>query len=83
MLYRRFGWIHALLLLHGQDELRELEDKLHELNKRDAKSKEGERRLQSRQWDESHETIKEIPNMESRKSLLGRIEDKTLKYGVL
>lgn len=79
MIYRRFGWIHALLLQRKQDELRELEATLCESYKRDAKTKEGERYLQSRRRDE---TRKDLADRESRKILLGSIEDKTLQYGV-
>lgn len=32
MLYRRFGYIHSRLLLYKQDELRELEASLHNMD---------------------------------------------------
>ncbi|KAL8821018.1 MAG: hypothetical protein Q9191_007397 [Dirinaria sp. TL-2023a] len=79
MIYRRFGYIHARLLMHRQDELRELEDTLSDMDKKDAKSADPDRRacLRSRDLDEEN---RELPGRD-RVALLDRIEEKTLKYG--
>lgn len=80
MIYRRFGYIHSRLLLNKQDELRELEASLKDMDLIDAKSDEGKLYLQSRELDEDRE---KIPGLESRRELLERIERKTLQYGRL
>lgn len=81
MIYRRFGYIHARLLMHRQDELRELEDTLSEMDKKDAKDPDPDRRacLRSRDLDEEN---RELPGRD-RVALLDRIEEKTLRYGQL
>ena len=79
MIYRRFGYIHARLLMHRQDELRELEDELEEMDKRDAKSEERKTCLQSRDVDEHSGAA--IAGGKSRSSLLDQIEEKAMKYG--
>lgn len=80
MIYRRFGYIHSRLLLNKQDELRELEASLKNMDLIDADSDEGKLCLQSRDLDENRE---KIPGLESRRELLERIERKTLQYGRL
>jgi hypothetical protein len=73
MIYRRFGFLHARLLLQKQDELRLMEDALTELDRKDA-SGEDSHLLQCREDDEAREDC-------ARKSLLNRIEETLLKYG--
>lgn len=78
MVYRRFGNVHARLLLHKQDELRELEEKLYDMDLRDNKTEQGQRCLQSRDNDENRPAI---ADQESRSQLLARMEGKTREYG--
>lgn len=78
MIYRRFGYIHSRLLMHRQDELRELEDTLSEMDKNDAADPKRQLRLQSREIDEEEEAAPE----RDRVALLNRIEEKALKYGI-
>lgn len=92
MIYRRFGHIHSRLLLHLQDELRELEADLYDMDKRDDKNGEESRRcLQSRDLDVDRELVEEqelaqgrtlAPGRKSRTDLLQRIERKALQYGM-
>lgn len=81
MIYRRFGYIHARLLMYRQDELRELEDTLSEMDKKDAKDPDPDRQacLKSRDLDEEN---RELPGRD-RIALLNQIEEKSLKYGNL
>ncbi|KAI4157687.1 MAG: hypothetical protein LQ342_008092 [Letrouitia transgressa] len=81
MIYRRFGFVHARLLLRRQDELRELEDKLIDLDIRDSKNFNRERCLKCREEDDDNPDSNN-PWRESRGSILDKMEDKTLKYGV-
>jgi len=76
MIYRRFGFLHARLLLQKQDELRLVEEELDEIDQRDACGKDA-MVLQCREDDEAR-TGQEG---NTRKSLLSRIEDTLLKYG--
>ena len=79
MIYRRFGYVHSRLLLHRQDELRELESKLHNMDLIDDKDAEkGRRCLQSRGIDEERDLR---VGKESRGELLDKIERKALQYG--
>lgn len=80
MLYRRFGNVHARLLLHLQDEIREMEAQLYNMDLRDNKSEEGQGYLQSRELDEERLVIED---QESRSQLLTRMEKKTRQYGQL
>lgn len=50
MIYRRFGYLQARILLNKQDELRELEKDLDKMDARDAKTR--PLVLQSREEDE-------------------------------
>ena len=77
MIYRRFGYVHARLLMHRQDELRELEATLTEMDKKDAKDPVRELCLQSRDIDEEKRDRPE----RDRIALLDKIEEKALKYG--
>ncbi|KAL9119124.1 MAG: hypothetical protein Q9187_004320 [Circinaria calcarea] len=79
-IYRRFGFLHARLLLYKQDELRELEDELREMDKRDWKDDSFQNCLRSRGKDDAP---KNQHGRSSRKELLQRIEKKTLEYGEL
>jgi hypothetical protein len=51
MLYRRFGFLQARILLYKQDELRALEAKLDDMDERDAKTR--ARKLKSREKDDA------------------------------
>ena len=76
MVYRRFGFLHARLLLHKQDELRVMEEALDEMDQKDRCSDEPEV-LQCREDDDA----RTAQGAETRKSLLSRIEETLLKYG--
>ncbi|KAL8950188.1 MAG: hypothetical protein Q9222_003766 [Ikaeria aurantiellina] len=82
MIYRRFGYIHARLLLHHQDEIRELEATLHDMDLRDSRVPARQSLLRSRDADQEDSETKG-PNADTRVALLDRIEEKTLKYGQL
>jgi hypothetical protein len=75
MLYRRFGYLQSRLLLHKQDELRALEEKLDLLDKRDDGNPETQRFLRSRDLDDK--------SGRPRKALLEAIETKFKEYGNL
>lgn len=77
MIYRRFGYIHSRLLLNKQDELRELEDDLNDMDKRDERTTNGKRYLASRELGEE----REVSEREAYISLLKSIEEKALQYG--
>ena len=79
MIYRRFGFLHARLLLYKQDELKELENELREMDKRDERDEKGSKCLQSRRKDDLR---KDRASCESRKDLLQRIEKKAYEYGM-
>lgn len=87
MIYRRFGYIHSRLLLNKQDELRELEANLHDMDLIDASSEEGALCLKSRQLDEERNDIQGLGPRRAllgpRRALLEKIEQKTLQYGML
>lgn len=72
LIYRKFAWLHNRLLLHKQDELYELEQRLERLDKSD--SAQDSRRLKSRRRDEHV-----LPNS-GRKELLEQIEKKLESY---
>ena len=65
--------------MHRQDELRELEDTLSEMDKKDAKDPDRQLCLQSREIDEEN---RDLPGRD-RIGLLDKIEEKTLKYGTI
>lgn len=69
MVFRRFGFLQARLLLHKQDELRELEVDLDRTDKLDI--------VRGPQW---LETRQDDGNA-FRKELLGNIEEKFNEYG--
>ncbi|TVY85009.1 hypothetical protein LSUE1_G003434 [Lachnellula suecica] len=73
MLYRRFGFLQARLLLYKQDELRELEGTLDRLDKVDEKTRPD--MLQSREQDDADDTF--------RKNLMHEIEETFKEYAQL
>jgi hypothetical protein len=75
MIYRRFGFLHARVLLHKQDELRELEDQLDAKDKEDA----GQPILKSRVRDDK--TAPAEGRGSTRKQILAEIEKKLNEYG--
>lgn len=74
MLYRRFGYLQARILLHKQDELRALETKLDTLDKKDNEHQDTKRYLKSRDRDDKRKDSK-------RKALLHEIEIVYKEYG--
>ena len=79
MIYRRFGTLHARLLLHAQDELRQMETQLLRMDKRDNMTEDGRDFLMSRENDDAREVM---PGRESRKQLIERTKQKTIEYGL-
>jgi hypothetical protein len=71
MLYRRFGFLQARLLLNKQDELRELEKDLDRMDKVDLKHDAS--LLKSREKDDAENG--------DRKKKLREIEEKYIEYG--
>lgn len=74
MIYRKFGWLHARVLLHYQDELAELEDELELLDEfhfRNAPD-----RLTSRRKDDTMRGAR-------RKEIVQKINEKLADYGEL
>ncbi|KAH0557000.1 hypothetical protein GP486_005210, partial [Trichoglossum hirsutum] len=78
MIYRRFGFLHARVLLNKQDELRELEDQLDAKDKED----EGQRVLKSRVRDDKTAPA-EGARGPTRKQILAEIETKLNEYDKL
>ena len=72
LIYRKFAWLHNRLLLHKQDELGELEQRLEAIDKAD--SKEDPRRLRSRRRDER------VSPQSPRKEVLKEIDEKLESY---
>jgi len=72
MLYRRFGFLQARILLYKQDELRELEEELGDMDDRDAQTR--ARKLKSRERDDA--------DSEDRKILIGKITTAFNEYGM-
>ena len=70
MLYRRFTYLQSRLLLYKQDELRELETDLDDMDKRD--SVHNARILKSREFDDM---------VGERKELFSTMEKKLNEYG--
>ena len=76
-MYRRFGSLHARVLLYKQDELRRLESDLRTMDVQDSKSQAGERKLIS--W---HKDCRSSAgDKKTRQSLMRTIEQKTTEYG--
>ena len=78
MIYRRFGLLHARLLLNKQDELRKLEEDLYTMDKRDDRSEPTRIYLQCATDDIERKYPEE---RQSRQNLLQQIETKDLEYG--
>jgi hypothetical protein len=73
MLYRRFGYLQSRILLHKQDELRALEERLDRLDQKDNEDEKTKRFLKSRDLDDKRNG--------PRKALLDTIETKFKEYG--
>lgn len=69
--YRRFGFLQSRILLNKQDKLRELEEALDKLDRREAKADE-ERPMT---------TDLQLEDIEPRNNLLARIEEHFTSYG--
>jgi len=81
MMYRRFGYLHARILLNKQDEIKEIERELDEMDEDDkVESDESRAGLKSRIDDESR-TLPE--GRKSRKELLREAEVLVKEYGEL
>ncbi|KAL9609024.1 MAG: hypothetical protein Q9167_006187, partial [Letrouitia subvulpina] len=79
MIYRRFGFLYSRVLLSKQDELRELEDSLDDMDRRDAKeSTYSKKCLMSRAKDFNREAAS---GQETRQEMLKKIETKLYEYG--
>jgi hypothetical protein len=77
MIYRRFGYLHSRVLLYKQDELRQLEEELADMDELDAREARGRKCLANREKDDA----RTLEGRESRKHLIGRIETKVMEYG--
>lgn len=73
MLYRRFGFLQARILLYKQDELRALEKKLDDMDERDAKTR--AKKLKSRERDDA--------DCDERKNLIREITAAVSEYSML
>jgi hypothetical protein len=80
MIYRRFGTLHARVLLQKQDILRELECELLTADKQDDKTTDGQLYLQSR--DEEETRIQPARGCRLKKYILEDIERNLLAYGI-
>ncbi|KAL8740282.1 MAG: hypothetical protein Q9190_007000, partial [Brigantiaea leucoxantha] len=79
MMYRRFGFLYSRILLSKQDELRELEDTLDDMDKRDSLRDEHSRKcLMSRTKDFHRKTT---DGRKPRSVLIQEIEKKLYEYG--
>ena len=79
MIYRRFGFLYSRLLLEKQDELREIEEKLDETDKRDANGSEGTQKcLQSRSRDQRDNDVNDDSK---RRAIMRKAEEKLYVYG--
>lgn len=77
-MYRRFGLLHSRLLLHKQDQLRVMEDRLLALDKLDDHDEDGKIFLQCREDDDEREAS---PIGQTRQELFGKIQALLLEYG--
>ena len=80
MIYRRFGFLHARVLLRKQDKLREMEEALDTMDRSDAKISDPlpNKALMSRAIDESRN---DASPHGTRAELLDRVENDLVKYG--
>ena len=71
MIYRRFGFLQSRLLLDKQDELRQLEEALDQMDRREAKR------------DVTRPMTRDLPeeHLKQRTRILKMIEEKFLAYG--
>ena len=93
MMYRRFGQLHSRVLLHKQDRLREMEEELLALDKRDDRLEDTQLYLQCREEDEMRDEDASAGadgaggngsgsgGQRSRTELLAAIETTLLEYG--
>jgi hypothetical protein len=72
LICRKYGFLHNRVLLYRQDELRQLETELLQLDRKTQKS--DDTRLKSRMREES------VLNEYERKGLINRIDDKLKEY---
>ena len=75
---RRFGFIHSRLLLYKQDQLREMEEDLRNIDQRDSNDEDTKNCLGQRDVDDARP---KIGNRQTRKELLEALEKKVLEYG--
>jgi hypothetical protein len=85
MIYRRFGYLHARMLLRLQDKLRKLESMLDDYDDEDAGDETQKRLLMSRDSDEAacKKLAKEEPAAKTRTQILDEIEVVLGKYGTV
>jgi hypothetical protein len=83
MIYRRFGYLHARVLLRLQDKLRTLELRLDEYDDEDASDETEKELLMCRDADEKDcmKRAKVNPNVPTRTQILDEIETVQEKYG--
>ena len=80
VLFRRFGTLHARILLYKEVELTELEAKLDKLDKAD----EGEPGADDNKWRLGHSiSLAGGKENEERRDLIKQIEQKLEEYGIL
>lgn len=79
MIYRRFGFIHARLLLQKQDELRLMEKELDDMDMRDLLNNTRTIKCRTRDINRTDNPA----GKETRQQLLARMEDTVLKYDAL
>jgi hypothetical protein len=80
MIYRRFGYLHARMLLRMQDKLRKLESLLDECDDDHAEDDSQKRLLMSRDLDEAA-CKKQEPGTQTRTHILDEIETVLGSYG--
>ncbi|KAH8198234.1 hypothetical protein TruAng_007618 [Truncatella angustata] len=76
MIYRRFGYLHARMLLRLQDKLRVLESLLDDYDDEDASDETQKQLLMSRDLDEAacKKLVKQEPGTQTRTQILDEIE---------
>lgn len=75
LMYRKFAWLHNRVLLHTQDELKQMEERLETLDEWEAENGDP-RKL-------THRRIDENSPKSPRKELLGQIKAKIAEYDEL
>ena len=77
MIFRRFGFLYSRVLLNKQDQIRELESRLDDIDKKDYQDKIKRKSLKSISRDE-----KCISSTgQTRQELLRTVEEKLREYG--